>query len=331
MKYLGTHTDIQNANTQTGVLLCNLGTPAEPTYRGLRQYLSQVLMDPRVIELPSFFRALLVKGLIINVRSFQSAATYRQIWTEEGSPLLVNSTRLAARLNHMLGNQYQVEVAMRYGEPSIAAKLAQLHQQGVRKLVIIPMYPQYSGSTNGATFDAIGKALSKQRWVPSLSFVSDYHHCDHYINAIAHSIKQHWQQHGRNEKLLMSFHGVPKKYITRGDPYQQQCEESARRIAAKLNLNDNEWVLVFQSRFGAEEWLQPYCDRTLQSLPAQGITSVDVVCPGFSVDCLETLEEIKIENRDYFLAAGGRKFSYIACLNDTEEHAKLMMKLLSNL
>lgn len=329
MKYLGQESDIQNSNTKIGVLLINLGTPDRPVCPGLRKYLSEFLMDPRVIEIPKLFRAILVNGIIINFRSHKSAATYREIWTDDGSPLLINSLNLGKKTAALLGDDYIVEVAMRYGNPSVEEKVAHLHKQGVRKVVVIPMYPQYSGSTNGSTFDAIASAFSKQRWVPSLNFVNDYYRRSNYIKAIANSISAHWQQHGRNQKLIMSFHGVPKKYITRGDPYQSQCIETGQAIADYLKLDDDEWMLVFQSRFGAEEWLQPYCDETLKSLPAKGIKSVDMICPGFSADCLETLEEIEGENKEYFMDAGGEEYRYIPCLNDADSHAQLMAEIAS--
>jgi len=330
MKYLGQERDINNSNSKTGVLLINLGTPERPVCPGLRKYLGEFLMDPRVIEIPKLLRMILVKGIIINVRSHKSAATYREIWTEGGSPLLINSLNLGKKTADLLGNDFEVDVAMRYGKPSVADKIAELHEKGVRKIVAIPLYPQYSGSTNGSTFDAIGSALKKQRWVPSLNFVSDYYQRDSYIKAIAGSISVHWQEHGRNDKLIMSFHGVPQKYITRGDPYQSQCIETSKAVAKELNLNDDEWMLVFQSRFGAEEWLQPYCDQTLKALPAQGIKSVDMICPGFSADCLETLEEIEGENKEYFIDAGGEKYSYIPCLNDADSHAALMAEIVND-
>jgi len=331
MKYLGQESDITNNSNKIGVLLVNLGTPERPVCPGLRDYLSEFLMDPRVIEIPKLFRALLVRGIIVNVRSHKSAATYREIWTEEGSPLMVNSVNLGHKVARQLGDGFQVEVAMRYGNPNVAEKLQQMHDQGIRKIVAIPLYPQYSGSTNGSTFDAISAALTKQRWVPNLHFVSDYYQYDSYIEAIGDSISAYWKEHGRKQKLVMSFHGIPKKYITRGDPYQAQCENSARRIADYLKLNENEWMLVFQSRFGAEEWLQPYCDKTLQSFPDQGIKSVDMICPGFSADCLETLEEIEGENKEYFMQAGGEAYSYIPCLNDSDTHAALMAEIVHNM
>lgn len=287
-------------------------------------------MDPRVIELPTLLRMILVKGIIVNFRSHKSAAIYREIWTAEGSPLMLNSLSLGVKTAKILGDDFEVEVAMRYGSPSVDEKVKALHQKGVRKIIAIPLYPQYSGATNGSTFDAIGKALSKQRWVPNLNFVSDYYRFDNYIKAVGDSIAQHWEKHGRNQKLVMSFHGVPQKYITKGDPYQSQCANSAQRIADYLKLKNDEWQLVFQSRFGAEEWLQPYCDKTLQSYPEQGIKSVDMVCPGFSADCLETLEEIAGENKEYFMQAGGENYSYITCLNDSDDHAQLMAEIVKD-
>ena len=330
MKYLGQESDISKANNKTGVLLVNLGTPERPVCPGLRKYLGEFLMDPRVIEIPKLLRMILVKGIIVNARSHKSAATYREIWTENGSPLLINSLNLGSKTQEKLGDDFEVEVAMRYGKPSVAEKVAALHEKGVRKLVVIPLYPQYSGSTNGSTFDALGAALSKQRWVPKLNFVNDYYQYSSYIKAIGDSITKHWQEHGRKQKLIMSFHGVPQKYITRGDPYQSQCKETAHAVAQYLNLAEDDWMLVFQSRFGAEEWLQPYCDQTLKSLPGKGITSVDMICPGFSADCLETLEEIEGENKEYFIEAGGKEYSYIPCLNDSDSHAALMAEIVNN-
>jgi ferrochelatase len=330
MTYYGNEKDVTNTISRVGVLLVNLGTPDKPVCPSLRKYLGEFLMDPRVIELPALFRTLLVKGIIVNFRSHKSAATYREIWTDDGSPLLINSENLTTKTAEKLGNRFEVEVAMRYGTPSIDEKLKLLQSRGIRKLIVLPLYPQYSGATNGSTFDAIAQTLSKFRWVPSVNFISDYYQYDNYIKAVGDSILKHWENHGRNQKLLMSFHGVPQKYITRGDPYQSQCVDSAQRIADYLNLDTTEWQLVFQSRFGAEQWLQPYCDQTLKELPAQGVKSVDIVCPGFSVDCLETLEEIKGENKEYFMQAGGENYSYISCLNNSDDHAALIADVIKS-
>lgn len=331
MRYIGQQTDPACSSDKTGVLLVNLGTPDKPVCPGLRKYLSEFLMDPRVIEIPRLLRTLLVKGLIVNVRSHKSAATYRKIWTDQGSPLLLNSLALSEKTAELLGSDYQVKAAMRYGNPAIEAAVREFHAAGIRRLIVVPLYPQYSGSTGGSTFDALGAALRKLRWVPTVAFLNAYYQRPDYIAAVGESIREHWQTNGRAQKLLMSFHGVPQKFITRGDPYQQQCNESARRIADYLNLNDDQWLLVFQSRFGAEEWIQPYCDKTLQALPADGVKSVDVVCPGFSVDCLETLEEINQENRAYFLQAGGEQYNYIPCLNDSVAHAALVAAIVRDI
>ncbi len=330
MKYFGHGTDVEQSPARVGILLANLGTPARPVCPGLRDYLSEFLQDPRVIELPKFFRWLLVKGIIINFRAHKSARIYRKIWTEEGSPLLLNTLALASATGTLLGDNFQVACGMRYGQPSIESQLKALHSEGVRELIVIPLYPQYSGSTNGSTFDAVAKALSKFRWVPKLHFVDSYYQNPLYAKAVADSIRAHWQEHGRNEKLIMSFHGVPKKYIDRGDPYHAQCTASASAIAAELGLKSDEWMLVFQSRFGAEEWLQPYCDKTLEKLAHEGINSIDIICPGFSADCLETLEEIDQENREVFIEAGGKNYQYIPCLNDSTAHAELMAEIVTN-
>lgn len=328
MKYLGQESDFSNSSQRVGVLLCNLGTPDRPVCPSLRKYLAEFLMDPRVIELPKLLRTILVRGIIVNFRSHKSAATYREIWTEDGSPLLLNSQRLSDKVGLSLGDKFQVEVAMRYGNPSIESKVKKLHQSGVRTVIVIPMYPQYSGSTNGSTFDALSAALIKQRWVPNLKFVGDYYQQKSYIAGVGDSIKAHWKTHGKKQKLVMSFHGVPKKFTERGDPYEWQCRESAQRIADYLELTSDEWILVFQSRLGAEEWLQPYCDKTLKALPGEGIKSVDIVCPGFSADCLETLEEIEGENKDYFMDAGGEAYSYIPCLNDSDQHVDIIKEII---
>lgn len=330
MKYLGNEHDISNRSDKTGVLLINLGSPERPVCPGLRKYLAEFLMDPRVIEIPKLLRLILVRGIIINVRSHKSAATYRQIWTEQGSPLLQNSQNLSNKVSELIGEDYHVEVAMRYGKPSILSKIKKLHEAGINKIITIPLYPQYSASTNGSTFDAVARALSRQRWVPNLVFVSDYYKYDSYIRSIGESIKAHWNENGRAQKLIMSFHGIPKKYVLKGDPYQAQCIDSANRIAEYLDLQEQDWMLVFQSRFGAQEWLQPYCDQTLKSLPKQGIKSIDIICPGFSADCLETLEEIEEENKEYFLESGGEQYSYIPCLNDSNDHAELMVEIIKH-
>lgn len=327
MNYHGTEEDIGKSSNKTGVVLINLGTPNRPVCPSLRTYLAEFLMDPRVVEIPRLLRLILVRGIIVNFRSHKSAANYRKIWTEEGSPLMTNSVRLTSAVAELLGDNFSVELAMRYGKPSIDEKLKLLHAKGIREIVFLPLYPQYSGSTSGSTFDAIAASFKRFRWVPKLHFINSYYQHPSYIKAIADSIKIHWQKNQKAQKLVMTFHGVPQKFISRGDPYYQQCQSTAQLVADMLELNDDQWLLVFQSRLGAESWLQPYCDETLKALPKEGITSVDIICPGFSADCLETLEEIDCENREYFMQAGGQQYSYIPCLNDSQHHAKLLSEI----
>ena len=326
-KYFGNGDDAAQAHDRTAVLITNLGTPEQPTRRALRTYLAEFLSDPRVVEFPRWLWKVVLYGVILNIRPQRSAAAYRKIWTEQGSPLLVGTENLAQKVAAQLEPEYKVFVAMRYGKPAIAKTLKTIHTEGFRKLIILPLYPQYSGSTSGSTFDAIADSFRQQRWLPATQFVSDYHLHPGYIKAVADSIRRHWQTHGQADQLLMSYHGIPQRYADNGDPYPVQCEQTSRAIANELDLEPGQWKLVYQSRFGREPWLQPYCDETLKQLPGQGIKNIDIVCPGFSIDCLETLEEIDQENRDYFLAAGGESFSYIPCLNDADAHTKMVATL----
>lgn len=327
MNYYGTDKDPENSSDRTGVVLINLGTPDRPVCPSLRKYLAEFLMDPRVVEIPKLLRLILVRGIIVNVRSHKSAANYRKIWTDDGSPLMINSKRLASKVSDVLGEDFEVVLAMRYGRPTIDEQLKSLHERGIRKVTFLPLYPQYSGSTGGSTFDAIASSLRRFRWVPKLNFIDSYYQHPLYIKAVADSIEEHWQKNQRAQKLIMTFHGVPQKFISRGDPYFEQCRTSAHLIAESLKLSDEDWMLVFQSRLGTEDWLQPYCDDTLKALPEQGVTSVDIICPGFSADCLETLEEIDGENREYFIQAGGQRYSYIPCLNDSQQHAEMISSI----
>jgi ferrochelatase len=327
MKYKGEGSDYSNSSNKTGVLLVNLGTPDRPVCPSLRKYLSEFLMDPRVVEIPKLLRLILVRGIIVNVRSHKSAANYRKIWSDRGSPLMVNSIDLVDKVANAMGEEYSVMLAMRYGSPSMDSQIKALHKSGVRRLIVLPLYPQYSGSTSGSTFDALAKSLSTYRWVPSLSFVDSYYDHPLYIKALADSVRKHWGRSEKAQKLVMTFHGVPIKFIDRGDPYFEQCKATAKLLADELELRDDDWLLVFQSRLGAEPWLQPYCDETLKNLPGAGVESVDMICPGFSADCLETLEEIDGENREYFMNAGGKSYSYIPCLNDSNAHTALISKI----
>jgi len=322
LKYEGNFSDINNANDKVGVLIANLGTPERPVCPSLRKYLAEFLTDPRVIELPGLLRQFLVRGIIINVRSHKSAAAYREVWTEDGSPLMIHTQQLTEKLGTTLDDSFEVTFGMRYGKPSIEKALAELHEKGCRK-------PQYSGSTTGSIMDAVGTALKKRRWVPELHFINSYHTNPHFINALAESIQQHWDEKGKAEKLVFSYHGIPQRYVKNGDPYQQHCEETTALVTQKLGLSESDYIQVYQSRVGKEPWLQPYCDKTMQALPTQGVKSIDVICPGFSADCLETIEEIDQENREYFIEAGGDDYRYISCLNSSDNHVKVLTDILN--
>jgi len=328
MKYFGNHSDISNQSEKVGVLIANLGTPDAPKCPKLRNYLSQFLTDPRVIELPLLLRQFLVRGIIINVRAHKSAAAYRTVWTEEGSPLMNHSVQFCNKLKTSLGDNYSVELGMRYGKPSIDTAIKNLLKKGIRKMIVLPMYPQYSGTTSGSIMDAIANSLKKVRWVPSLHFINSYFDHDQYIQSISDSVRQHWGINGRAEKLIFSFHGIPQRYVKNGDPYQFHCEQTVSLVAKNLGINSDDYLLVYQSRVGREPWLQPYCDETMKNLPNLGVKSIDIICPGFSADCLETIEEIEEENKDYFLTAGGEKFNYIECLNSHDSHIQMAKQLI---
>jgi len=316
---------------KVGVLLVNLGTPAAPTTVAVRRYLKQFLSDQRVIDYPRWLWLPILHGVILRIRPRRSAHAYQQIWTEQGSPLLVYTNALANALQMQLQHQgaaLTVAVGMTYGEPSITGALKKLRDANVRKILVLPLYPQYSVSTTASVFDEVADALHKTFWLPELRFVNSYHDEDQYISALAQSVIAHWQQHERHH-LLMSFHGLPQRYLYQGDPYHCQCLKTARMIAEKLQLKEGEWAVSFQSRVGREQWLQPYTDQTLLKFPTQGIKHVSVICPGFAVDCLETLEEIAIRNREDFLAAGGEKFDYIPALNSDASHVQFLSALIA--
>ena len=320
---------VENKPPVTGVLVVNLGTPDAPDRKRVRRYLKQFLSDPRVVEFPRWLWWLILNGIILNIRPSKSAEAYKQIWTEQGSPLLVISNAQATGVSNILSKRFKshtkVELGMSYGNPSIFDGLNRLHEAGVNKLVILPLYPQYSGSTVGSVFDAVSGCLRQWRWIPTVHFVSAYYDHVGYITALANKVRKHAQ----GDHLVMSFHGVPERYVRDGDPYEGQCRKTAQLLARQLNLSKNQWTIVFQSRFGREEWIKPYCDEQLKALPARGVKSVDVICPGFSADCLETLEEIDMQNRQLFMDSGGEQFNYIACLNDDKEHLNFLADLIS--
>jgi ferrochelatase len=310
----------------TGILLVNLGTPDAPTPAAVRRYLKEFLSDPRIVEIPRLVWWLILNGIILNVRPKKTAAKYQSIWMPEGSPLRVYTDRQAEALRLRLaanapGSGLVVEVAMRYGNPSIAAGIEKLKRAHCQNIVVLPLYPQYAASTTASTFDQLARVLSQRRDVPGIRMVRSFHDHPAYIDAIARNVEAHWAQLGRpdfaSDKLLMTFHGVPRFHLDRGDPYHCQCHKTARLVAARLGLKDGDWVVTFQSRFGKAEWLQPYTDKTLEALGAKGTRRVDVICPGFAADCLETLEEIADEGRETFLHAGGKAFHYLPVANDT--------------
>jgi ferrochelatase len=306
----------------TAVLLCNLGTPETPTPAAVRRYLAEFLSDPRVVELPRAAWLPILYGLILPLRSAKSAARYATIWRPDGSPLKVWTERQAKRLQGWLGENGQparVDYGMRYGEPAIAARLTALADAGAERVLVLPAYPQYSGTTTASVIDAVGQWVQQRRTLPELRFVNGYHDDRGYVQALARRIERYWGLHGRPDHLVMSFHGVPERTERLGDPYARQCRETARLLAAALQLQEGQSTLSFQSRFGKAKWLQPYTQPTVEALARAGTKRVDVVCPGFTSDCLETLEEIDQEVRAAFLAAGGQAFHYIPCMNDETE------------
>lgn len=334
MEFRGVENFRHDQPSRVGVLITNLGTPDAPTPKALRRYLREFLGDPRVVEFPRLLWWFILNGIILRIRPRRSAKAYAGVWQERGSPLLFHTqdqcTALRARLKEQYGEAVTVEFAMRYGNPSIPQAIEKLQQDGARKLVVLPLYPQYSASTTASTFDALADDFRRRRWLPELRFVMNYHDFPPYIEAMAERIERHWTEHGRAQKLMFSFHGIPKRYLLAGDPYYCHCHKSARLLAERLKLGKNEWMLTFQSLFGREEWLKPYLEETLKGLPEQGVKSVQVFCPGFSADCLETIEEVGEENREYFLEAGGERYEYISALNDEPAHMDALVALVKD-
>jgi protoporphyrin/coproporphyrin ferrochelatase len=303
------------------IVLVNLGTPDEPSRKAVRRYLKQFLSDPRVVEIPSKVWWFILNFFILPFRSGQSAAKYRTIWTREGSPLKVHTAKQAALLGKQLAERehenVKVVMAMRYGSPSLPEVLDQLKAEHVERIVVLPAYPQYSGTTTASVWDAVYAYFGKIRNVPELRLVKHYHDHEGYIEALRERVESYWETHGRGQKLVMSFHGIPKRTLLLGDPYFCECHKTARLLAVALGMGADEYIVTFQSRFGKAEWLQPYTAPTVQELARQGLERIDVICPGFTSDCLETLEEINMEVRHDFEAAGGKEFHYIPCLNDS--------------
>jgi len=320
-----------DALPRVGILLLNLGTPDAPTPGALRRYLGQFLSDRRIVEIPRLVWLLILHGIILNTRPKKSAQKYAQIWTQDGSPLLANLRRQATLLQGFLGERvrtpFAVEIGMRYGNPSIASAIAKLKAQHCDRILVFPLYPQYAASSTASALDGVWAALLHTRNVPEIRTVRHYHDHPAYIAALAESVRRHWQTHGKPAQLLISFHGVPRYTLDKGDPYHCECHKTARLLAEELVLEKSQYVVTFQSRFGRAEWLQPYTAPTLKTLGEQGVNRVDVICPGFSGDCLETLEEIAMECKAEFLKAGGKEFHYIPALNDREAWIRAMTSI----
>ncbi|MFA9441603.1 ferrochelatase [Uliginosibacterium sp. sgz301328] len=316
-----------------GILLMNLGTPAKADAKSVRPYLQQFLLDSRVVEIPKIVWLPIVNAWILNTRPRQSALKYRKVWTPEGSPLRIHTERqrklLAGYFTETGRDDVQVAYAMRYGEPDVRFALDWLKGRQCDRVLVLPLYPQYASSSTGSAFDAVAKVMRRLRKVPEMRFVRSFHDDPAYISALAGTVTRSWAQNGKGEKLVMSFHGVPRYSIEKGDPYFFECHETARLLAQQLNLSDDEYVVTFQSRFGRTEWLRPYTEPTLRELAAKGVKHVDVICPGFVSDCLETLEEVGMEVKTAFMSAGGQQYNYIECLNEDPDFIRALRDIAS--
>lgn len=319
-----------------GVLLMNVGSPDAPTARAVRPYLAEFLGDARVVELPGWLWKPVLHGILLNTRPRRSARLYQRIWTEEGSPLIVHSQRQARALQEELDARYDketvrftVEIGMRYGNPSIAAGLEKLRAAGITHLLALPMFPQFSQTTTATALDALFDTLKTWRWMPDLRTITTYHTHPAYIEALAQSIEEHWQTHGRARRILFTYHGIPEAYVTHGDPYQRECYATTNLLVERLGLTDDAYSVSFQSRLGPVEWLRPYTDETLEAWGRAGLESVETICPGFSADCLETVDEVAHEGGEAFTVAGGGKFAYIPALNDRPAHIDLLAQLVN--
>ncbi|MCK5889695.1 MAG: ferrochelatase [Methylococcales bacterium] len=312
-----------------GVLIVNLGSPSAPTTSAVRRFLREFLWDPRVVNIPRFIWWIILNFLVLPFRPRKAKKAYAKIWQKKGSPLVFLTQQLVDKVSAQFeGDNNSIDCVMRYGQPSIKKQLARYRKDNIDELVVIPLYPQFSSTTTSSVYDEVVKYVSTWWYIPSIHFISEYHQHPLYIDAIAKSVKKGWKKKGRSKLLVMSFHGLPEKLTEWGDPYFDQCHQTAQLIAESLSLSNKQWKIVFQSRFGKAKWLQPYCVETLQSLPKKGIKNIDIICPGFAVDCLETLEEIDIENKEIFMQAGGKSYRYIPCLNDSDSHVDLMLNLI---
>ncbi|MDA9704737.1 ferrochelatase [SAR86 cluster bacterium] len=328
MKFKGEQ-NFQHENEQKkGVLIAYLGTPDSPDVLSVRRYLKEFLSDPRIIEVPKIIWWFVLNIFILNFRSFNSARLYKSIWTDGGSPLLVNCIKIKEKVQKSLPSNYQVALGMRYGNPSIKSALNELKEANCRDIEVITLFPHYSATTVGSIFDAVSTEIKSWRWVPSVKFLNSYHDNPLLIEILSKRIQKSFDSQGKPDKLVFSYHSIPKKYFDSGDPYHCLCQKTSRLIAEKLSLDEKDYITAFQSRFGPSEWLKPYTSETMKSLPKEGIKSVQVVSPGFGVDNLETLQEIDIENKEYFEDAGGENFHYIPCLNDDDDHVEFLISLI---
>lgn len=330
-QYVGSPAFTHGQPERLGVLLVNLGTPDAPTPAAVRRFLAQFLSDPRVVEAPRLVWWLALHGFILRFRPRRSAHAYQQIWTPEGSPLMVHSRRLAERLQSSLstkhGSGVTLALGMSYGNPSIPAALEELRAQSVTRVLVLSLYPQYSATTTASVFDRVTSTLQQWRWIPELRFINQYHDAPKYIEALAASIERHWQERGRRH-LLFSFHGIPKAYLLAGDPYHCQCLKTARLVSERLGLGSDDFSVSFQSQVGRSEWLKPYTDELLTRYAREGRREITVACPGFAIDCLETLEEIELRNRETFLANGGTTYDYVPALNESDAQVDLLVDLI---
>ena len=331
VKYIGEKDYEHGSREKIGVLITNLGTPDAPNKKELKVYLNQFLSDPRVIELPKILWQIILKLVILQIRPSKSAEAYKQIWTDKGSPLLDIANRQLNKIQSSFSSKNEnivFEVGMRYGNPSIPDALLKLQKKQVRRLLVLPMYPQYCAATTGSTFDEVTNVLQKWRWIPEMRFINQYFEEKNYIEALSNSIKSFWKKTSKPQKIIFSYHGIPKRYLTNGDPYHCFCLKTTRLVKEQMGLSDDEIMTTFQSRFGREEWLKPYTSETLKELPKQGIKNIHIISPGFSSDCLETLEELEEENKEYFMESGGENYHYIPCLNDHDDHIDVFVNLI---
>ena len=322
MKFVGSKITEKDTGGQVGVLICNLGTPESYKYLDVGRFLKQFLSDERVIEIPKIIWWFILNLIILPFRSQKSSKLYKSIWTKQGSPLMFYSKRLVNKLKKTSKSDQEYILAMRYGKPEIDKALLELKNKGCDKLIVIPTFPQYSGTTSASVFDAVVDVLKKWRWVPSVKFINGYHRNENYIAALADTLKAQIKKH-KPQKIVFTYHGIPKRNVEQGDPYYLFCKETTKLVAKKLKLKPNKYITTFQSRFGPAEWLKPYTSDKMEELPKKGITNILIIAPGFSADCLETIEEIDEENKEVFMNAGGKHYTYVPCLNDSDRHVKV--------